>query len=1544
MTDAPSSTELTPGDALLVEPGSALCLPWNLPASLRRIDAPGTQPREWDALITREGVTLVCVWPSTLARWLADGLPLPASLKAVCCGGEALPRSVAEAFARQSRAALFHSYTPEGAGAPVLAWRVEASGLRGELVPAGRPLTPEAVRVNDAAGRMAPAGTVGRLHVRDAQGDWHPTPDLARCTREGLFELTGRADTCVRLRGQRVDIVALRETLLALPAVADAHVALRLRADSGAGLVAWVVPQRAAETVLPPALWRDLPEALRPQSVLPVSSLPLSRAGEVDEAALDTLGAPDDHAAARWEQQLRQTPGVSAAAVLVSSLPDAARAVWQLPKMAEPQPVQAPVDLVAPTNEALAPVESHGPPLPALRWPSLGAALVACADKEPTHGVRFLAADGDRFMPYSALLDAALRMLGGLRADGAKPGDAVILLLTEQQAFLTGFWACVLGGFVPVPIAAPPVWEPDHAGALKIINVWKLLGQPRVLAGEAEAAGLPALGMPFNVSVAERCARAPREASWHPARPDDTALMLLTSGSTGTPKAVMQTHRTVLSRCEMTRQHRKYHRGTVSLNWLPLDHVGAIVMFHVRDVTLQCQQLHAPTDLVIAEPLRWLDWMDRWKVSVTWAPNFAFGLVNARASVIAQRQWNLSSLAVIVNAGEAIVPATARRFLALLAPHGLPATAMCPEWGMSETCSAVVASTTFTLATTSDTDAFAELGPPLAGTSLRIVDAQPSRAGTPPIGRLQVRGPSVTPGYYRNEAAMRESFTADGWFDTGDLGFLRDGRLTLTGRGKDCVIVNGVNLYSHEVEAIVEAVQGVAVSYTAVCAHRPEGADTDEMVVFFVPEAGTQAAELGHRIRAEVARRLGVSPRHLVPLSADEVPKTAIGKIQRAQLQSRFKAGDFSQRTLASGELPAVAEGLPDCLAAPRWLRAEPRASARLQGRWLLTGGNPTARASYAQALQAGGATVVGQAETAQGLDATVLAAADHLLWLDLERGASGDTATAVGHTLQAAQALADQIVAHRDGTSPLHWVVLTRGVAAIDPQPMNLAHAPLAAWLASVGAEHPWLRTRVIDLDTQPHSSESTAAGQAALLADDGEPQVAWRRGKRWVPRLTHVTPATTGGQPWRFERGSTWLLAGGLGGIGMAVAQRLGAEYGVQFLITGRRPANHPAVAQALAQLADAGVTVQYLCGDISDKVGLARNVAAALGSRTLRGVIQASADGSLAGQWSGDGATHPGAAAINQQFTAKVAGSLALATLLEAHPGAVFVGFSSVTATFGAATLAGYAAANAFLSALCVDLQRRGHTAAALEWSMWEGIGLSAGAPEALRERTAAQGYDVLTTRQGVDGLLIGAAIGLPRLLVGIRAQHAAWRARGAGDCALLCGLAAYVVAPPELALPVPVRDSKALNATVTRLPALPLGADGRVDRDALAALQVGAVSTGQRREAPQTDWQQRVHAVWCELLGLPAISIHDNFFEIGGHSMLLTRARARLSELAGRELPMVDLFRQSTIARLAQYLEQGEPEPATPAAATQAASQRQQALLEQQRRRAASAPQG
>lgn len=264
-----------------------------------------------------------------------------------------------------------------------------------------------------------------------------------------------------------------------------------------------------------------------------------------------------------------------------------------------------------------------------------------------------------------------------------------------------------------------------------------------------------------------------------------------------------------------------------------------------------------------------------------------------------QRSWDLSCLRWMGNGAEAVVGKTTRRFLQLLAPHGL-GEVVSPGYGMSETGSGIVHSHNFSLQTTSDQDAFVEVGTPIPGVALRIVNEANQVVPEGTIGRLQVQGLTLMQGYYKRPDLNQQVFTTDGWFDTGDLGWLQAGRLTLTGRQKEVIIINGVNYYSHEIEAVVEELEGVAVSFTAACAVRRSEDTTDRLVIFFVPADASASVNLPatlldliKAIRRQIAQTIGLTPALVIPVVQTDIPKTNLGKIQRSQLVQRFISGAF---------------------------------------------------------------------------------------------------------------------------------------------------------------------------------------------------------------------------------------------------------------------------------------------------------------------------------------------------------------------------------------------------------------------------------------------------------------------------------------------------------------------------------------------------------------------------------------------------------------------------------------------------------------------------
>ncbi|MGP3984869.1 AMP-binding protein [Streptomyces sp. KR80] len=523
----------------------------------------------------------------------------------------------------------------------------------------------------------------------------------------------------------------------------------------------------------------------------------------------------------------------------------------------------------------------------------LGETLVRAARTGSVEGIRFIRSDGtETGKTYQQLLDDAACMLAGIREAGVLPGETIILQVGDDPELLAAFWACVLGGFVPMPVNAGATAEQRAAAPELLQRVWNGYGKPRVITGTGQEVAPAVTADPRWDAVwlgdTRRLLSHAPDRAWHQAKSDDPAMYLLTSGSTGVPKAVVLSHRNVLSRTAATAQMNRLGSQTRTFNWMPLDHVGGLVMFHARDVYLGCYQVHGRFEWVIEDPLRWIAAIDRHRADTTWAPNFAFGLINDQAEQLKQQSWDLSCLGYIMNGGEAVRSGVVRRFLELLAPFGLPHDAMYPGWGMSET-SAGVADCEFSAVEAGD-ERYVPVGRPQPGTSIRVVDERNELVPVGVTGRLQVTGATVTAGYYRNAEQNRQSFTADGWFKSGDLAYVQNGILTVTGRADDVIQFDGVTYHGHEIEARVEELDFVVPSYTVACLMTGEDGETEELAVFFHPRDAVEVSEAERMVRGRIADTLGVDVTYVVPVTKEDIPKTGIGKLRRAQLRERFES------------------------------------------------------------------------------------------------------------------------------------------------------------------------------------------------------------------------------------------------------------------------------------------------------------------------------------------------------------------------------------------------------------------------------------------------------------------------------------------------------------------------------------------------------------------------------------------------------------------------------------------------------------------------------
>ncbi|MFJ7149032.1 amino acid adenylation domain-containing protein [Streptomyces sp. NPDC100445] len=1311
------------------------------------------------------------------------------------------------------------------------------------------------------------------------------------------------------------------DAALSVPGIRDAAV---LPGTDGTPPHLYVVPGRADAVE---RVERDLDRAGHGAvHVTAVNALPRTGDGALDTDALRALPLADRATAESWRQRLAAVPGVRAAEAVAEAVPEELGRRHAGP----PRRTTAPAAADGPRTAAGAvPALSEGPPPAEPAVPGWAQALVRAAERGHGDIVHVHADGSETRRDYASLVAEASRVLAGLRRAGLRPGDQVILQCDATEDFLAVLWGCVLGGFVAVPLTVPASYSSASAALTKLEGIWRMLGRPWMVCSAPLEPGLRGLAARqdwpgLRLTTADALRDAPEDRDWYAARPDDLLLMLMTSGSTGLPKAVRLTHRNVLTRSAATAAMNRLGEQDVSLNWIPLDHVTGVVMFHLRDVYLGCRQIHAPTSWILQDPTRWMDLAHRHRTTVTWAPNFAFGLLAEHADRFRDRDWDLTPMRLVMNAGEVVVAAAARRFLHTLKEFGLPQDVMHPGWGMSETCSVVTDAVL--PAEPGDDDTFVSCGLPYPGFAMRIVDEHHTVLTEGDVGRLQVRGTSVTGGYHDNAAADAEAFTDDGWFDTGDLAFLREGELHITGRAKDVIIVNGVNHYSHEIEACVEELPCAVRSFTAACAVRTDpSAATDELALFVHLAPGHDPATALREIAGKVTREIGVHPAFLVPVDAAAIPKTEIGKIQRTKLRKSFEAGAFDDAVREAQVLLGTAATLPDWFLRPVWQRAghhRPPAATAGRHTLVLTGDDPRAQdlaRRLARSVRADGGlcTQVTDGESYTRLDAAHYRVrpaeeADHtaLLRALAADGRPVDTLVHLGalHTGDAADpasaetatagllALARALAARPGEPRPVDLLYVTAGAQAVNPGDRPApAHAMAGAVLKSLREETGGLRCVHLDLDPQD-DEDPLPLLLAEVTGTPADTEVAHRGGQRLVRRLAPLPDPAPRSEPPAAD--GFHLVSGGLGGVGTELAAHLLRTPGTRLLVLGRTPlpaedtwprhlaAPGPTAAriEAYRRLRELG-EVRYACADVTDErqVRDAVDAAAEHWGAPLVSVLHLA--GTLVERPLGE--LDP--AVWREALDAKVRGAWTLHRVSADHPVGSFVTFSSVNGYFGGALNTAYAAANAYLDALVLYRRHQGLPAQSLAWSMWRERGMSAG--YRLAALTDARGYRVLDTTAALRSFDLARTLDEPHVLIGAD-RSAPW-------------VRSHVLEPARqvrrLAGRVELEEGADLGA-LYRAAADAAGGDHWVLRAAGGTGQPAASGTGERLR----NLENRLTGLWCEVLGRDRVGRDENFFDLGGNSLLLVAAQNAVNQAFGCDLPIVDLFAHPTVRDLARHL--------------------------------------
>ena len=396
--------------------------------------------------------------------------------------------------------------------------------------------------------------------------------------------------------------------------------------------------------------------------------------------------------------------------------------------------------------------------------------------------------------------------------------------------------------------------------------------------------------------------------------PDDPCYLQFSSGSTRFPTGALVTHRALMANAQAIIRHGlQVVPEDRALSWLPLYHDMGLVGFVLSPLACQMSVDLLPTGAFVRRPLLWLDLIGRNGATISYSPTFGFELCARRAEAAGVEGLDLSRWRIAGLGGDMIRTGPLRDFAERFAPAGFSPKAFVASYGMAEATLALtmaplgqglgVESLDISrleqdrLAVAGEASArtrdFARCGPPLPDHELEVRGEDGAVLPERGVGRIFASGPSLMKGYFNQPEETARVLSADGWLDTGDLGFLDRGEIVLTGRSKDLMIVNGRNIWPQDLEWTCEA-ELAAVRSGDVAAFSVPG-DEDEQVVVLVQTRSSDPA-----VRAELSAEVGrvLRQRHSVEaevrlVGAHALPQTSSGKLSRSKARLAYLAGAF---------------------------------------------------------------------------------------------------------------------------------------------------------------------------------------------------------------------------------------------------------------------------------------------------------------------------------------------------------------------------------------------------------------------------------------------------------------------------------------------------------------------------------------------------------------------------------------------------------------------------------------------------------------------------
>jgi amino acid adenylation domain-containing protein len=519
------------------------------------------------------------------------------------------------------------------------------------------------------------------------------------------------------------------------------------------------------------------------------------------------------------------------------------------------------------------------------------------AVERPEREAFLFLADGEREearLTYEELDRRARAIALNLR-ESLEPGDRALLLYPPGLELIAAFFGCLYAGVVAVP-AYPP--RPGDRSQSRLRAIARDAEPRAALTTQGFAARVPELGALHW--IATETLETPEGLDLPEPDPESIALLQYTSGSTATPKGVMVTHANLLHNEAMIGQAFRQDEGSVVVGWLPLYHDMGLIGNVLQPIHAGARCVLMSPTVFLQRPRRWLEAISRYRGTTSGGPNFAYELCLRKIPPEQREGLDLSSWRVAFNGAEPVRAETLERFAEAFASCGFRREAFYPCYGLAEA----------TLFVTGPHPRGG--GPGVKGrvscghawNGQRIAIVDPETGAELPAGRegeIWISGPSVARGYWRNPEATERDFRArlasgEGPFlRTGDLGFLLDGELYVTGRIKDLVILRGRNHYPQDLELTAERSHpDLRPGCGAAFSVEVNGEERLVLVQEVERHRREGFGELAEAVRRTVAEEHEVQAHEVVLVRVGAVPKTSSGKVQRRLCRELYLAGELA--------------------------------------------------------------------------------------------------------------------------------------------------------------------------------------------------------------------------------------------------------------------------------------------------------------------------------------------------------------------------------------------------------------------------------------------------------------------------------------------------------------------------------------------------------------------------------------------------------------------------------------------------------------------------